>query len=464
MMQRMMIAAVMTVTSATFAGTTECGLQQTAKLTADDGAESDYFGSSVAIDAGVAVIGAWSDDHDDNGTDSGSAYVYEQQEDGTWQQIAKLTADDGASNDEFGSSVDIDGDVAVIGAFGDGDNGDYSGSAYVYEQHADGTWQQIAKLTADDGASSDYFGYSVAIDAGVAVIGADGDDDNGSSSGSAYVYEQQAGGTWQQIAKLTADDGVANDLFGSSVALDAGVAVIGARYGEGDFSGSAYVYEQQADGTWQQVAKLTADDGASDDEFGYSVDIDGDVAVIGAIADDDNGAYSGSVYVYEQQADGTWPQTTKLTADDGAESDYFGSSVAIDAGVAVIGASGDFSGSAYVYEQQADGTWQQTAKLTADDGASGDYFGSSVATSDGVAVIGASSDGDFSGSAYVYEDVPTNTDCNGDVNCNQVVDVADLDVILSLWNQDVDGIDISGDGIIGIADLLMLLEAWGPCE
>ena len=118
----------------------------------------------------------------------------------------------------------------MIGAWGDDDNGDNSGSAYVFEQQADGTWQQIAKLTADDGASNDEFSTSVAIDGGVAVIGAQYDDDNGYDSGSVYVFEQQADGTWQQIAKLTADDGAEGDWFGSSVALDGDVVVIGAQY------------------------------------------------------------------------------------------------------------------------------------------------------------------------------------------------------------------------------------------
>jgi hypothetical protein len=373
-----------------------------------------HFGNSVAIDAGVAVIGAYHDGtYFDNGHQSGSAYVFEQQADGTWQQVAKLTADDAASWDWFGHSVAIDGDTCVIGAHRTGVNDSYFGSAYVFVQQADGTWQQVAKITADDGASHDYFGYSVALNAGVAVIGAYGDDGNGSYSGSAYVFEQQADGTWQQVAKLTADDGSGGDRFGSSVTTDAGMAVIGALYD--DDNGSAYVYEQQADGTWQQVAKLTADDGASGDWFGCSVALNAGVTVIGAIRDNDNGNDSGSAYVYEQQGDGTWQQIAKLTADDGASEDFFGW-VAIDAGVAVIGAIGD----------------------------------------DDV-------NGIPSGSAYVYDVLRTNTDCNGDVNCNQVVDVVDLDVILSLWNQDVDGIDISGDGLIGITDLLMLLEAWGPC-
>jgi hypothetical protein len=246
----------------------------------------------------VAVIGAWGDA--DNGFYTGSAYVYEQQADGTWQQTAKLTADDGASLDSFGGSVALDAGVAVIGATGD-DNGSQSGSAYVYEQQADGTWQQIAKLTADDGASNDSFGRSVATSGGVAVIGARYDADNGHNSGSAYVYEQQADGTWQQTAKLTADDGDSYDNFGTSVALDAGVAVIGAYLDEdnGDWSGSAYVYEQQADGTWQQIAKLTADDGDSYDNFGISVATSGGVAVIGARYDDHNAVDSGSAYIYE---------------------------------------------------------------------------------------------------------------------------------------------------------------------
>ena len=432
----------------TFAETL-CAPQQIAKLTANDGASDDRFGISVALDGGVAVIGAYSDD--DN---TGSTYVYEQQGDGTWQHIAKLTANDGASSDEFGYSVATSGGVVVIGANGDNDNGSDSGSAYVYEQQEDGTWQQIAKLTADDGASDDRFGISVAIDGGVAVIGAHYDDDNDFNSGSAYVFEQQADGTWQQIAKLTADDGASDDYFGSSVAIDGGVAVIGAYRDDdaGSDSGSAYVYEQQANGTWQQIAKLTADDGASNDKFGRSVAIDGDMAVIGAPNDKDNGYNSGSAYVFEQQADRTWQQIAKLTADDGGSDDIFGLSVALDAGVAVIGAwsdddSGEDSGSAYVYEQQADGTWQQIAKLTADDGASGDAFGLGVALDGDTAVIGAYADddnGDDSGSAYVFEWF-VGEDCNDNSVCDDV-DLLECDG--SVWCS-----DCNGNGVIDECDV-----------
>ena len=144
--------------------------------------------------------------------------------------------------DYFGLSVSIDGDTVVIGAYEDDDNGSTSGSAYVFTRVTAGDlasgWTQVAKLTADDGAANDYFGYSVSIDGDTMVIGAHGDDDRGSNSGSAYVF-----------TRVTAGD------------LTSG---------------------------WTQVAKLTADDGAADDRFGYSVSIDGDTVVIGAYADDDD--------------------------------------------------------------------------------------------------------------------------------------------------------------------------------
>ena len=133
----------------------------------------DNFGHSVAIDGDTWLIGAYN-----------AAYVYTS----NGSQVAKLTADSGY----FGRSVAIDADIAVIGAYGDDDNGLNSGSAYVYEQQADGTWQQVAKLTANDGASEDRFGWSVATSGGIAVIGATGDDDNGDGSGSAYVYGSNA--------------------------------------------------------------------------------------------------------------------------------------------------------------------------------------------------------------------------------------------------------------------------------
>ncbi len=144
-------------------------------------------------------------------------------------QLAKLLPDDGAAGDVFGESVSISGDVAVVGARLDDDNGNASGSAYVFRWNGS-AWVQQAKLTASDGAAGDFFGFSVSISGDVAVIGAFFDDDNGINSGSAYVFQKPVGG-WvdmTQTAKLTASDGAANDIFGHSVSISGEVAVVGA--------------------------------------------------------------------------------------------------------------------------------------------------------------------------------------------------------------------------------------------
>ena len=409
---------------------------QRAKLNASDAAEDDQFGFSVSIDGDTMVIGAQYDD--DKGTDSGSAYVFTRNTPGDlasgWTQVAKLTAADGAAVDLFGYSVSIDGDTVVIGAYEDDDDGTSSGSAYVFTRVTAGDlasgWAQVAKLTAGDGAAHDYFGYSVSIDGDTVVIGAYGDDDDGSGSGSAYVFARDTTGdlasNWTQVAKLTLNVYAGGDQFGFSVSIDGDTMVIGARYDgdKGSNSGSAYVFTRVTAGDlasdWTQVAKLTAvNDGAGGDQFGFSVSIDGDTIAIGAPYDDDKGTDSGSAYVFTRNTAGDlasrWTQVAKLTAvDDGAASDWFGGSVSIDGDTVVIGAQydddkGPGSGSAYVFRRDTPGYlasgWAQVAKLTADDGAGGDNFGLSVSIDGDTIAIGAPYDddkGSASGSAHVF--------------------------------------------------------------
>ena len=396
---------------------------EVAKLLADDGATNDFFGFSVALSGDTAVIGAFRDSDDVKGVDSGSAYVFTRS--GTnWSQQAKLTADDGAANDTFGGNVALSGDTAVIGALRDDDevNGVDSGSAYVFTRSGT-SWSQQAKLTADDGAAGDEFGYSVALSGDTAVIGAARDDDdvNGVASGSAYVFTR-SGTNWSQKAKLTADDGAAGNVFGISVALFDDTAVIGADLDDnkGNNSGAAYVFTRSGS-TWSQQAKLTADDGAADDIFGIRVALSGDTAVIGAARDDDKGDNSGAAYVFIRSGT-TWSQQAKLTAADGAANDRFGTRVALSGNTAVIGAildddKCDNSGSAYVFTRSGT-SWSQQAKLTAADGTADDVFGWSVALSGDTAVIGAPTSifvfPGGTGSAYVFDinrhETPTGMD------------------------------------------------------
>ena len=211
-------------------------------------------------------------------------------------QVAKLVASDGADNDYFGFSVAVDGDTAVVGAphFWAID----PGAAYVYTRQS-GAWNQVAKLTASDGADNDQFGGSVAIDGDTVVVGADGDD---SDQGAAHVFTKPAGGwaTTSTAAKLTASDGAADDQFGISVAMDGDTVVVSADEDDSD-QGAAYVFIKPSNGwaTTSTAAKLTASDGAADDHFGVSVAVDGDTVVVGAPLDDDKGQDSGAAYVHQ---------------------------------------------------------------------------------------------------------------------------------------------------------------------
>ncbi|MCP4105940.1 MAG: hypothetical protein GY749_10450 [Desulfobacteraceae bacterium] len=378
------------------------------KITASDGATNDLFGSSVSVSGDYAIVGAYWDD--DKGTQSGSAYIFKH--DGTsWTQQTKITASDGGEYQVFGFSVCIFGDYAIVGAMNDDDNGTNSGSAYIFKR--DGiSWSQQFKLTANDGAAGDHFGYSVSVSGDYVIVGANGDDDNGSNSGSAYIFKRD-GILWAQQAKLTAADAQQTDLFGKSVCISGDYAIVGAYLDDDDDminSGSAYIFKR--DGiSWNQQTKITASDATESDCFGYSVSISGDYAIIGAHWDDDNGSKSGSAYIFNR--DGTsWTQQAKITASDAASEDYFGKSVSIWGDYVIVGAYGDDSngiksGAAYIFKRN-DTFWNQLAKITASDGAETDMFGYSVSISNDYSIIGAYGDDDYSGSAYIYNITNTN--------------------------------------------------------
>ncbi len=385
-------------------------MTQTAKITASDGSLNNYFGSSVSMSGDTVLIGAYGDD-----SFKGAAYLYEKPEEG-WHdmtQTAKLTASDGTSNDLFGWSVSITGDNILIGALKFEENGSFNGSAYIYEK-PEGGWinmTQSAKLTASDGVLEDQFGYSVSISGDNVLVGAYGDDDNGSDMGATYTYKMPQEGwinaneTQKIISIITANN--MGNYYGSSVAVDGNYAVVGS-YGFNNEQGCAYILYFD-DNQWFVVANLTASDGVSGDQFGYSVSISGDNVLIGAYGVDE---CRGSAYLYKKPLEG-WcdmTQTAKLIASDGTEYDYFGWSVCISGDNVLIGAEGgnNYYGSAYIYEKPQEG-WRdmiQTAKLTALDGSEFDNFGCSVSISGDNVLIGAignDDNGSYSGSAYLFE-------------------------------------------------------------
>ena len=416
------------------------------KLTASDAAQNDKLGWAVSVSGNIAVVGAPND-----GAEVGAAYVFDVN---TGNELFKLTASDWANFDEFGYSVAVTGNRAVIGARYDDDHGMQSGSAYVFDVT---TGNELFKLTASDAVANATFGYSVAISGNTAVIGARSDDDSGSATGSAYVFDIDTG---SELFKLTASDGDALDHFGHSVAASGNLAVIGAKYDEdrGDQSGSAYIFDLT---TGNELFKLLGSDVGSNGHFGQSVGISGNRAVVTAR---NANLGDGAAYVFDVT---TGNELFKLTASDAVPhvSFAFGWSGAVSGNLAVIGAysdddNGQSSGSAYVFDVA---TGNEMCKLTASDGAWGDEFGISVAIDDNTIVVGAHQDNDNAidaGSAYVFSSDPIPPPPRGDINGDGVVNVADLGILAGFWGMSGTIADIDGDGVVGVADLGMMAHDW----
>ena len=359
------------------------------KLTASDGAQGDIFGDKVASSGSTIVVGARGDDNV-----QGAAYIFERHG-GSWVETQKLTASDGAAGDQFSDSVAVSGSTMVVGAPIKTIGAHFAqGAAYVFQRQG-GSWIETQKFTASDGSVFDFFGKSVAISGSTIVVGA--------VNKAAYVFNR-LGGSWVETQKLTGSDAGANDNFGLSVAISGSTIVVGASFEDihGTINqGAAYVFERQ-DGSWVETQKLTASDGAQSDTFGNAVTISGSTIVVGASFDSIGGnLFQGAVYVFDRQ-DGSWVETQKLTASDGAAADLFGISVAFSGSTIVVGAQG----TAYVFKREG-GNWVETRRLTSSDGTVLDNFGSSVAASGSTVVVGApfaTIGGNIAqGAAYVFE-------------------------------------------------------------
>ena len=378
-------------------------LSEIQKLTARDGSIIDGFGKSISISGNTAIIGAPGYRGGVIFSSAGAAYIFVRDSTGVWQEEQILLANDRAMFDQFGSSVSISGNIAVIGAKFDslsGAGGGDIGSAYVFVRNANGVWQQQQKLLASDYQSDDRFGRSVLVVGDTILISAARRNNNGLSTGSVYVFIRNSAGRWQENQKLFLPNYLTlGDTFGRSLTMSGDTLIIGDFDGTkeaGSFvrPGSAYVFIRDANGIWKQQQKLLANDGEDNDRFGGSVSISKDTAVIGSFQDQDNGYLSGSAYVFIRDASGVWKQQQKLLANDGKTEDTFGLSTSISGNVILIGAEGTndkggFSGSAYVFVRDANAVWQLQQKLLATDGMPSDTFGNFVAMSDKTALIAA---------------------------------------------------------------------------
>jgi hypothetical protein len=389
------------------------------KLQSSDGSPGDYFGSSVEIYGDYAIVGAYQENDD-----TGSAYIYRRDGE-SWIEEQKLTASDGETGDNFGKSVSIFENLVIVGAPGDDSK---TGSAYLFN-NSGSSWIEERKLTASDGEPDDLFGSAVSINLRIAVVGAYADDN---SKGSVYAFNYSTTNNTEFI-KLEAMDGESGDCFGYSLSYDGQFVIIGA-VGTDNQPGSAYILEYCCYFKWRD--KVVASGNIS--YFGSSVSIDGDYAIIGAPSLPLDGI-TGSVYIFKREENNWFQNTFWNSTDDG---EYLWGSVSIYGGHAIAGSYyfDDGKGSAYVFKRN--GTiWEKEQKLTASDGEYGDKFGISVSIYAGYILVGAECDNECTGSAYVFmkTGIPDlSIDIFGGVGIDVIItnkgdnDTQDLDVKISI--------------------------------
>jgi FG-GAP repeat len=369
-----------------------------------DGVMGDGLGNNVKIYGNYAVVGSYADDIGAN-TDQGSAYIYKF-ENGAWTQMQKITANDGEAGDGFGGGFALDSLFLIIGAYNDnvGENID-QGSVYFFKLE-NGVWTQKQKLTGSNGASGDIFGVNISMSKGYAVVGASKDDiGSATDAGSAYIFKlNETTGSWSEIQKIYPPDVSSGDNFGNWVSLDGDKILVTSIYDDANGvyrKGSAYIFTRQA-GIWNQTAKIVANDGAYNDNFGTNASIQGDFVLVGAYNADASFTNQGACYLFKLE-NNLWVQKQKIVANDANTNGFFGQTASLRDNYAIIGAHGvnSLQGAAYLFQlNPLSSTMTQVQKITAIDAVSNDYFGWSTDINKDFIIIGAFGKNSSKGKVY----------------------------------------------------------------
>lgn len=368
----------------------------TATIRATDRNTYDYFGADFAVSGNNILIGKYGDPS--NFKNSGSVYSTFLPLSGYTEISDKINASTYLTNglEYFGTSIDIDGNFAVVGAYGYQNR---KGCAYIL-QKTGANWETIAKLTASNGQTDDFFGYSVAISGDYVVVGNPNSDENGFNYGSAYIFKKPATG-WEEMTetqKITSVYTYGN--FGQSVDIQQNLLIIGAPNSEAG-RGSAIIFENISE-TWTQKAILKQS-GTDLARIGFSVKINDTVAIVGGNYATNGSVRTGAIFVYNSTNWSNMTETIKINPPDGNEGDQFGFSVGLSDSTIVVGApyndeTGTNYGSVYVYQNN-----NLKAKLTASTSTS--MFGFDVDISNDNIIVGANYSTNSiyqDGSAYIF--------------------------------------------------------------
>ena len=371
------------------------------------------FSYSVAISGTHMVVGMYG--NSTAASNAGNAYIYDLTSGTPTEPVMTLNNPSPAANDNFGWSVAIDGTRVVVGAWGDDTGASNAGSAYVYDLSSSTPTVPVTTLNNPSAASSDSFGWSVAISGTKVVVGAYGDSAGAVGAGSAYVYDLTSATPTVPMAILNNPGPAPSDGFGWSVAISSTKVVVGAYKDDTGAidAGSAYVYDLASGTPTAPVATLTNPSPDAYDEFGYSVAISGNRVVVGAVDDDTGATDTGRAYVYDLSSGTPTTPVAELDNPSPGAADEFGWSVAMSGTRVVVGAHSDSTvatsaGSAYVYDLTSATPTVPVATLNSPSQTTRQGFGESAAIDGTTIAIGTRN----LGKAFVFG--PSNPDSDGD--------------------------------------------------
>jgi len=429
----------------------QCLADEAAKVTASDANAGSSFGTFVGMSGDVAIVGS------PNHLGNGAAYIYRRNPTTfEWMEEAQILLADAQPGDRLGHSVDIFEDVATVASYRDVGKGPWDFRAHVYR--FDGTiWAEESTIVIPEAHRwvPNNQTYPVAMTDTLLVVGAYRDV-SFTSPGSVHLYRYD-GLTWTEEAVLQASDGEQRDAFGFSVAIEGDVVIIGAPVDDdnGPLSGSAYIFRYDHDlSLWVEEQKLLPSDGNDLDQFGWTVAISSNVAIVGANRDDDNGSFSGSAYVYRyNDRASAWKPEEKLFPSDSAAGAVFGSSVAVADDIAVIGAAGangysPESGAVYLFQYDKT-NWVEQAKLVGSHSETINSLGIEAAISGDAVIVGDQADGEHGHLAGAALVFRGLSDCNE----NGTLDICDVSEGTSQ--------DVNGNGILDECECLWDLDGNG---
>ncbi|MEQ9206641.1 MAG: FG-GAP repeat protein [Phycisphaerales bacterium] len=438
------------LTSISYAGNDDV-LYERLKLLPSDGSPQDFFGISVAIDGNFVLVGAHLDDTI-AGVDAGSVCVFNL-ENGAF--VRKITAPDASPNDEFGRSISAHDGKLIIGAHLDNGKLSNSGAAYVYNID-NGAFLYKILYPGNDTTTDSYFGYSVSISSNLLAAGAYAENGVNSEDGAVWIFDVESGNVVEGYRSNHSDSGGHN--FGWSIDTDYSNLLVGApRDNFLGFPGAALLIDTTLD---KEIELVPNNDQSPHNQlFGFSVAISGPYAAISAVEDSSNGDKAGAVFIFDTT---NGNELAKLFSNDISTGDEFGYSLDIDSNLLVVGSrhdddNGGNSGSAYVFK--TDG-FQQTQKLLASDGSGNSFLGRSIAVSGNHIAVGAtgeSSNGPRSGAVYLYQMVS----CDADLTDDGSLNFLDVSAFLAAYGQQDLIADFTDDGSLNFLDVSAFLEAFG---